>query len=150
VDAAAPQHERPGASEAKLSSERRIAAAVAAQQRGGLRLGVHSLVLTRSGTLILCWTDAGGGGDGVNGLRAALRTAFPGATSRQPQIIHTTLFRIVSPEQLPAETIAAIDAECSRWTERLAGAVMAPRALWFVNEKQFSTIEGDREVLPLG
>ena len=105
-------------------------------------------MLTRSGTLILGWTDAGGA-DGVNELRAALRTAFPGATHRQPAIIHTTLFRIVSPEALPADAIAAIGAECQRWTERLAGAVLAPRSLWFVNELQFSTIEGEREILAL-
>ena len=86
-------------------------------------------------------------------LRAALRGALPGATGRQPNIIHTSLLRVVdaAQEQLPAEAVAAVDAACAAWTAQLAGATLAPAAAWFVNEAVFSTVEGDvREELRFG
>lgn len=56
-------------------------------------LQLERVVLTRQGTLLLTWLDPSGT---LAQLRSALKITFPGASSRQPNIIHTSLLRIVA------------------------------------------------------
>lgn len=49
--------------------------------------------MTVTGTLLLGWTDPSGT---VAGLRQQLAATFPGASSKQSNIIHTSLLRVVT------------------------------------------------------
>ncbi|KXZ42060.1 hypothetical protein GPECTOR_213g430 [Gonium pectorale] len=64
-------------------------------------------------------------------------------------IIHSSLLRIVSPEPLGPPAVAAIASACERWTARLRGATYSPASMWFVREAEFSTVVGEREIMPL-
>ncbi|GFH19403.1 uncharacterized protein HaLaN_16345 [Haematococcus lacustris] len=120
-----------------------MAACVAAAQQPLLQL--DRVVLARTGTLLMTWRDETGA---VTGLRQALRRTFPGACAKQANIIHTSLLRILGPAQLPRETIAAIVALCDKLTAKLAHHTqLAPSALWFIDETEFSTVVGDKQLL---
>ncbi len=56
----------------------------------------------------------------------------------------------MSTKPLGREGVVAISEACRRWTAKLRGTVYKPKTLWFVREHEFSTIEGEREVLTLG
>lgn len=77
------------------------------------------------------------------------QAAFPGASSKQSKIAHTTLCRITSDSPLPSDVVSSVDAMCERWTAKLQGMRVVPDYLWWVIERQFSTIEGERELLRL-
>lgn len=98
--------------------------------------------------LLITWTEVGES-NVLPDLRRRLREAFPGASSKQSTIIHSSLLRILSPTPLGAEAVSAISAACERWTEKLRGKLYSPRTLWFIREMEFSTINGEREVLTL-
>mmetsp|Transcript_13786 Transcript_13786/g.29733 ORF Transcript_13786/g.29733 Transcript_13786/m.29733 type:complete len:359 (-) Transcript_13786:849-1925(-) len=104
-------------------------------------LVLDRVVMANSGTLLITWTDPSGY---VEDLRQRLKTAFPGATSKQASIIHTSLMRIVDSEQLTPGVVAAVGAKCKEWTDKLRGKIYTPPALWWVVENEFSTINGDR------
>lgn len=97
------------------------------------------MLLARSGVLLLTWTDPTGA---LGKLRRQLHHTFPGACSKQSNIIHTSLFRVVETplseaaaaaeqatgasqqqhsSQLSVEAVAAITAACERWTEKVGG-----------------------------
>lgn len=78
-----------------------------------------------------------------------VQETFSGASSKQSTIVHTTLCRIVSDKQLPGDVITNIDKLCAFWTQKLEGRQFSPSCLWWIIEKQFSTIEGDREIMQL-
>ncbi|BDA42804.1 hypothetical protein COCOBI_03-6970 [Coccomyxa sp. Obi] len=110
-------------------------------------LEVSSVVLTDTGTLLLCSIDRRAD---ITRLRHSLRAAFPGAPKKQANIIHTTLLRILSPVQLPPASRATIQKECDQWTERLRGTRLSFRKAWYVIETVFSTIEGDQVEVVFG
>ncbi len=64
---------------------------------------VHRLLLADSGTLLLCSVDRSGN---LAKLRARLRASFPGAPSTQSSIMHASIARLLSTEQL---TVAQIE-----------------------------------------
>ena len=113
---------------------------------GILLVQVHSIVFAASGTLLLCSTDPSGT---LNGIRAKLREAFPGRPTKQTSIAHTTLLRVLTPQQLPAEASAAIQGICRKYTANLRGTKISVDRLWYVIEEVFSTIEGPQEDCPL-
>jgi hypothetical protein len=127
----------------------REVAAMRAAATGGPppRLRVHRVVLAESGTLLLCCVDADGAGAA---LRARLRAALPGAPPRQPTIWHASLARVLGTAPLRPADAAAAGAACARWTARLAGTELAPRAMAHVCEERFGTVEGEHVELPLG
>jgi hypothetical protein len=108
---------------------------------------LERVVFARSGTLLLTWTDVGssgrGGGDsssidssgggGLLALRKRLRAAFPGASLRQPQTIHSSLLRVLTPRPLDEATVKALSEEAERWTQkvRLGRGVGARRWRWW-------------------
>lgn len=180
---------------------------------------VERVLLARSGVLLLTWRDASGG---AAALRGALRAALPGCAAKQPEIIHSSLLRVLSDTQLDAATIDEIAAETDAWTHKvgrprpggpwlgaggqlrrawlcqarrtaavgryrpkraqplppdhaarawqqlatghvahhppppvparpqLRGRSITVGALWHVCEREYSTIQGERRVLPLG
>ncbi|CAL8467549.1 g7087 [Coccomyxa elongata] len=110
-------------------------------------LEVSSVVLADTGTLLLCSIDRRAD---ISRLRQSLRAAFPGAPRKQTNIIHTTLLRILSPEQLPPASIAAIQNECIQWTERLRGTRLSIKKAWYIIENVFSTIEGEQTEIVFG
>ncbi|GFR49436.1 hypothetical protein Agub_g11494, partial [Astrephomene gubernaculifera] len=111
-------------------------------------LRLERVVQASSGVLLLTWTEVGEGA-AISGLRHRLRETFPGASTKQATIIHSSLLRIVSSEPLGRAAVEEVSAACQRWTERLRGTLYRPKTLWFIRETEFSTVVGDREVLTL-
>ncbi|GLI59704.1 hypothetical protein VaNZ11_001649 [Volvox africanus] len=112
-------------------------------------LRLERVVQASTGVLLLTWTEVGEGAV-MSDLRHRLREAFPGASTKQASIIHSSLLRIVSPRPLGRPAVDAISAACRRWTAKLRGTRYSPKTLWFIRETEFSTIVGEREVLTLG
>ncbi|KIZ03842.1 hypothetical protein MNEG_4120 [Monoraphidium neglectum] len=52
--------------------------------------------------------------------------------------------RVLTARQLPRAAAEAIRSECERWTQKLRGTRATPLAFWYVNEAQFSTVQGER------
>jgi hypothetical protein len=79
---------------------------------------LHSVVLAKSGTLLLTWADPHGS---VTELRRRLRANFPGASSKQPVIVHSSLWRIVGPAGAPLgeAAVRALSDEAQRWTDKV-------------------------------
>ncbi|PNH06223.1 hypothetical protein TSOC_007410 [Tetrabaena socialis] len=102
-------------------------------------LRLERVVQAASGVLLLTWTEVGEGAV-IPDLRRRLREAFPGASTKQATIIHSSMLRIA---------VAAISAAAERWSARLRGTRYSPAALWLIRETEFSTIAGEREVLTL-
>lgn len=103
---------------------------------------VHSIVFAASGTLLLCSIDPSGT---LNRIRAGLREAFPGRPTKQTGIAHTTLLRVLTPQQLPAEASTAIQSICRTYTASLRGTLIPVHRLWSIIEEVFSTIEGPQQ-----
>ena len=140
TEAAAPPGQRPAVTQPVLTAEvealtKEVAATAAPT------LVVDRVVMAASGTLLITWVDPSGR---VADLRKRLRSAFPGACARQATIIHTSLIRVVSDEQIGSETVSVVDEVCARWTQKLRGKRMVPEATWWVYEHEFSTIFGDK------
>ena len=70
-------------------------------------------------------------------------------TIKQPDIIHTSLFRVISPANPDEYTRQGIADVCNKWTAKLRGTEWTARHLWLVYETEFSTINGERHVLDL-
>lgn len=105
--------------------------------------------MTRSGTLLLTWLDVGGE---VARLRAALSATFPGGSTRQANIVHTSLLRIVAvpaaacgqQQQLPPDVVQALSSLCESLSTRLRGLRLRVSRLQWVVEEQFSTTAGEQ------
>lgn len=119
--------------------------------------------MTRSGTLLLGWIDPSGT---LAALRQQLGLAFPGASSKQSNIIHTSLLRIITTpqqqqqqlaaavaaggssdprvQQLPAAVVTALSELCEGLTQRYRGLQLRVCQLHWVVEKQFSTVQGQQ------
>ncbi|KAG1674153.1 hypothetical protein FOA52_015784 [Chlamydomonas sp. UWO 241] len=111
------------------------------------RLVLDRVVMASSGTLLLVWIDPSGS---VDRLRADLRGAFPGACTKQATIIHSSLLRVLSDDQLSEEEIRKVTDVCEAWTAKLRGRVSVPLVAWWVTETEFSTVVGGRLQMPLG
>ena len=105
------------------------------------RLVVEGVTFSRSGTLLLLFIEEGGV---VRRLRADLKEAFKGAPEKQPNILHASLLRVLSPETLPAESLESINRVCDEWTVKLRGQIFEPEHLWFVLEREFATVSGEK------
>ena len=103
-------------------------------------------MLDLQGTLLITWVDPSGK---VAELRQRLRGAFPGACTRQAAIIHTSLLRVISDEQLNSESIMALQRVCESWSIKLKGRKMVPETMWWIYESEFSSIFGDKISLRL-
>ncbi|KAI8469452.1 MAG: hypothetical protein J3K34DRAFT_522119 [Monoraphidium minutum] len=148
ANASAPNEARPAPGRAQLEAE----LAAAEEVVGGaapLRLELERVVLARSGTLLLTWSDPGGT---AAALRDRLRDRFPGASAKQPFTVHTSLWRLVGPAgaALPGAAARALADEARRWTEKVRGRPLEARVLWHVIEAEFSTIRGERQPLIAG
>jgi hypothetical protein len=107
---------------------------------------VHRLLMADSGTLLLCSVDTTGT---MAGLRRRLKEAFPGGPPRQSTIFHASVARVLSPEQLDAESRKKIQEICDQWSDRLRGMEFTVDALDYVMEEKFTTVEGPTYSLPL-
>ncbi|GAB4818250.1 hypothetical protein N2152v2_005296 [Parachlorella kessleri] len=110
-----------------------------------LDASVHRLLMADSGTLLLCSVDRSGN---LARLRARLRASFPGAPSTQSSIMHASIGRILSTEQLTVAEIERVQAACDRWSEQLRGMQFDPEVLYHICERTFTTVEGPRIPLP--
>lgn len=108
-------------------------------------LEVYKLVLTNTGTLLLCCTERTGA---VATLRSQFQAAFPGAPDRQSTILHMSLFRILTPEPMDFMARSAVNEEITRWNAKLGGVVFTPDFLWHVHEEEFTTVQGPRRKFP--
>jgi hypothetical protein len=72
------------------------------------------------------------------------------ASIQQPTIIHTSLFRMLSPANPDTYTRARIADVCAKWTAKLRGTEWVARHVWMVYETEFSTIKGEWHVMNLG
>lgn len=107
----------------------------------------HKAVLANSGVLLLCWLDKSGT---ISKLRTRLRTAFPGAPPKQAIILHTTLIRILTPNQLDEATRSRIATECSEWSASFQGEQVEILKLRFLFNSYTATIvEGESVDIPL-
>ncbi|KAL3131840.1 hypothetical protein ABBQ38_007553 [Trebouxia sp. C0009 RCD-2024] len=104
-----------------------------------LVLEVCKVLLADSGTLLVCLTDSRGQ---LAQLRQNLKGAFPGAPSRQTQIVHVSVLRLLTAEQLSKHDRHALQAVCNAFTDRLKGMQITAAELWYVCESVFSNIEG--------
>ena len=102
---------------------------------------VERVTFARSGTLLLLFVEEGGM---VRNLRSDLREALPGAPAKQPNILHASLLRLLSPTTLPADAVERVDRVCDEWTQRLQGQAWEPEYLWFVLEREFATVSGEK------
>ena len=109
---------------------------------GSCFLQVHSIIFAASGTLLLCSIDPSGV---LNRIRAKLREAFPGRPTKQTSIAHSTLLRVLTPQQLPTEASAALQVICQKYTASLRGIRISVDCLWYIIEEVFSTIEGPQQ-----
>lgn len=109
------------------------------------RFEVHRLLLADSGTLLLCSVDHTGG---LAKLRKKLRESFPGGPPKQSTIVHSSIARVLTPQQLTPEQIAKVQAVCDSWTERLRGQRFDPQRIYHIQEHTFTTVEGERTPLP--
>lgn len=82
-----------------------------------LLLQLERVLLASSGTLLLTWTDPAGA---VDDVRRLCHERFPGASAKQPNIIHTSLFRILTARQLDRDVIEAVHQACGRWTDQVS------------------------------
>uniref|UniRef100_A0A7R9VQP7 Uncharacterized protein n=1 Tax=Chlamydomonas euryale TaxID=1486919 RepID=A0A7R9VQP7_9CHLO len=130
---------------AELAEEADVVAACVARVASP-RLVLDRVVMAASGTLLLTWVDPTGN---VAALRESLHAAFPGACTKQARIIHSSLLRVLSDEQLSSDDVRKVNDVCERWTAKLRGRCVSPPLAWWVNETEFSTIVGDRTLMPL-
>lgn len=122
--------------------ERENATVDAAMKKvGPPTLELERVTFASSGVLLLLWTDPSGKTDQ---LRQELRDRAPGSSAIQPSIIHTSLLRVLTPEQLSEDTKATIHAACAQFTQQLRGMRWTPGRAWLVHETLFSCIEGPR------
>lgn len=90
----------PATLEREVSAYRSAAASTSAP-----RFEVHRLVMADSGTLLLCSVDHSGH---LAALRRRLRAAFPGGPPKQSTIVHASIARLLTPEQLTTEQITRV------------------------------------------
>lgn len=89
---------------------------------------VYKLMLSDSGTLLLCCINRDGG---LEKLRAALRKVFPGAPKQQTNTMHMSLLRILTPQQLTKDDTWWLEGELEKWTEPLKGRTFVVDQLWY-------------------
>ena len=85
------------------------------------------MLLADSGTLLVCLKDSRGQ---LSQLRQNLTGAFPGAPSRQTQIVHVSVLRLLTAEQLSTHDRHALQAICDRFTESFKGLQITATELW--------------------
>ncbi|KAL4434020.1 hypothetical protein ABPG75_000461 [Micractinium tetrahymenae] len=117
----------------------------AAASTAGPELEVHRLLMADSGTLLLCSVDRSGH---LAKLRKKLRQAFMGGPPKQPTIVHASIARLLSAEQLSREQIDRIQAVCNKWSERLRCMRFSLERCYHIQENTFTTVEGPRVLLP--
>ncbi len=88
---------------------------------------VHRVLLADSGTLLVCLIDQTGN---LNHLRAQLQGAFPGAPTRQTQIMHVSVLRLLTAKQLSPEQRQHLQAVCDKYTAKLKGMQVTATELW--------------------
>jgi hypothetical protein len=90
-------------------------------------LQVHRVLLADSGTLLVCLVDRDGN---FNHLREQLTRAFPGAPTRQTQIMHVSVLRLLTAQQLSSEERQRLQAICDEYTIKLKGMQITATELW--------------------
>ena len=112
------------------------------------------VALVKSGALLLLFRDPNGD---LARFRDELRTAFPSAPTKQPNIAHCTLLRAF-PETSDALTSKSsgelwrTPRRCARGADecmRGNARVRVDRA-WLVREERFSSIDGARRAFKMG
>ena len=88
---------------------------------------VHRVLLADSGTLLVCLIDRDGS---LNHLREQLTRAFPGAPARQTQIMHVSVLRLLTAQQLSIERRQRLQAICDDYTVKLKGMQITATELW--------------------
>ena len=90
-------------------------------------LQVHRVLLADSGTLLVCLVDRDGK---LSHLREQLTRAFPGAPTRQTQIMHVSVLRLLTARQLSSEERQQLQAICDEYTNKLKGMQITATELW--------------------
>lgn len=89
---------------------------------------VDRVLLADSGTLLVCLTDSNGQ---LTQLRGNLRKSFPGAPGRQTQIVHVSVLRLLTAQQLSTGDRHILQAVCDAFTSKLRGVqITAITELW--------------------
>lgn len=96
-------------------------------QHNALCLQVHRVLLADSGTLLVCLVDEDGQ---LSQLRQQLRATFPGAPQRQTQIVHISVLRLLTAQQLDAKQRKQLQAVCDDFTDKMAGMEVTAHLLW--------------------
>ncbi|DBA95023.1 TPA: hypothetical protein ACH3X1_002539 [Trebouxia sp. C0004] len=96
-------------------------------QNQPINLEVHRVLLADSGTLLVCLIDRDGS---LNHLREQLTRAFPGAPMRQTQIMHVSVLRLLTAQQLSSEERRRLQAICDEYTTELKGMQITATELW--------------------
>lgn len=108
-------------------------------QNQPINLEVHRVLLADSGTLLVCLVDRDGK---LSHLREQLTRAFPGAPTRQTQIMHVSVLRLLTARQLSSEERQQLQAICDEYTNKLKGMQITATELWYIYETVFANIEG--------
>lgn len=109
------------------------------------QLVVRSAFMVDSGTLLLTWADPSGS---ILSLRHTLHNSLPGRPAKQPNIIHSSLCRILAPHPLDQETVRRVSEVCREWSAKWCGRDFIPKRTWLVYEDKFSIIFGRRITIP--
>ena len=97
------------------------------QPKSFCSLQVYKVLLADSGTLLVCLTDSNGQ---LNLLRQNLADAFPGAPTRQTQIVHVSVLRVFPTQQFDTDTRQKLESICDTFTEKLKGVQVVATELW--------------------
>mmetsp|Transcript_36308 Transcript_36308/g.102595 ORF Transcript_36308/g.102595 Transcript_36308/m.102595 type:complete len:266 (+) Transcript_36308:389-1186(+) len=137
--------DRPCSSLVTLEAERERVESLAARTAAP-QLEVDRVVFADSGVLLLLLLEVET--NSVVEIRRNAREVLPGMPAKVPSIIHVSLMRYLSPARLSPEQIQRLQYVCKKWTDQMRGKRFTPSNLWYVQEKEFSTIAGNRVVMP--
>ncbi|KAF0700962.1 Aste57867_8532 [Aphanomyces stellatus] len=100
-------------------------------------LPLHSITAASSGSIIMLMDDPH---DITGTLRRRARTAFPDLPSKVPQIVHSTLVRVLSPS-ISSTALDALQSKCRELTKQLRDADfrISLESVWYVEETHYST-----------
>ncbi|CAL5222478.1 g4850 [Coccomyxa viridis] len=100
---------------------------------------VVSIQMAGSGVLLMLSADYSGS---IHGIRSRFQACVPGCPTKQTNIVHSSLMRILTPEQLSLATRQAIQQRCQDWTEHMRGTQLNLPEAWYIVEEDYANIRG--------
>ncbi|CAK0787485.1 hypothetical protein CVIRNUC_010705 [Coccomyxa viridis] len=100
---------------------------------------VDRIQMASSGVLLMLSADHDGT---ITNIRSRFHACAPGCPVKQTNIVHSSLLRILTPEQLSKGAIFAINQVCQQWTNKLRGTQLSLPEAWYIVEDEYANIRG--------